>query len=228
MQNIVIVIQARMGSTRLPGKVLLDFCGKPLMKFQIDLLHKYNLVKDIIVATSINNANNELVDYCKKNNINVFRGSEEDVFSRYYLIAQNSKYDHIIRLTGDNPLPNYLILKKAIKYHVNGDYDLTTTRTINKNSEVISFVPKGQSVDIIKKDTLVSINYSLLSDFEKEHVIPFFYKHNKFKIKYIKYEKNKGQSFSIDTEEDYKRISKLIEEKLANNKIEDIVGYKVI
>src|ERR1700739_5081912 len=96
-----IIIQARMGSQRLPGKVLKEIKGKKLLKILIDRIKACNL--PIIVATTTNVTDDVLVEWLKKNNISYYRGDEEDVLTRYYNCAVDNKLDVVIRLTADNP-----------------------------------------------------------------------------------------------------------------------------
>jgi spore coat polysaccharide biosynthesis protein SpsF len=200
------VIQARMGSTRLPGKVLLDFCGKPMLQFQIDLLRSFNFSADIVVATSHNSIDIEIEEFCESNNIKCARGSENNVFRRFQDVAIKYGFEHIIRLTGDNPLPNQAILTEAITTHGKFLPDITSTRRVNLDHTIDRFTAKGQSVDVINCNTLLNIDSLKLSSFEQEHVIPIFFK-KPYLSKFIKVNFNSELSLSIDSLEDFKRVS---------------------
>ena len=98
------IIQARMGSTRLPGKVLMEIEGRPMLWHVVDRLKHSKKLNDIILAIPDTEKNDVLEKFCKDNKIKCFRGSEEDVLSRYYEAAKNFKCDVVVRITSDCPL----------------------------------------------------------------------------------------------------------------------------
>jgi spore coat polysaccharide biosynthesis protein SpsF len=201
-----IVIQARMNSSRLPGKVLKDFAGKSMLLFQIDLLRQFGLNAEIVVATSQNPLDDRIETLCQQNHIQYVRGSEQDVFQRFCLVAERFQFDHMVRLTGDNPLTNYRVLKACLEEHSQTLPDLTSTRRIRPDRTLERYAPKGTSVDVINCQTLLSIDQDALNDFEKEHVIPVFYNGN-YQVSLVRSIKVSGPTFSIDTREDLERAS---------------------
>ena len=102
--KIGVIIQARMTSTRLPGKVMLDLCGKSVLEQEIRRIMQSNHEMSIIIATTTNESDNVIVEFAEKNGLKVFRGSENDVLSRYYYAAVENHLDIIIRITSDCPL----------------------------------------------------------------------------------------------------------------------------
>ena len=104
------IIQARMGSTRLPGKVLKNVGEKPLLLYMIERVRKSKKLDKVIVATSILEKDNVIEDFCKENNIDYFRGSESDVLQRYYECAKSYSLDIIVRLTADCPLIDFFMI----------------------------------------------------------------------------------------------------------------------
>ena len=98
-----------MGSQRFPGKVLHPLFGKPLLEQQLKALKPLG-VSQIIIATSTESKDDSIEEFCKKQSIQCVRGDEEDVLSRYITVAQQSNLDHIVRLTGDNPIISYHLL----------------------------------------------------------------------------------------------------------------------
>ena len=109
-KKISIIIQARMGSSRLPNKVLLRYKNLSILDILINRLKNTRLIDKIIIATTNNKEDIKIVNYCKNNNIKYFRGSECDVLSRYYYAAKKYKIKNIIRITSDCPLIDYRIL----------------------------------------------------------------------------------------------------------------------
>ena len=210
IKKLGIVIQARMGSTRLPGKVLMEFCGKPMLLFQLDLLRQFDLPAQIVVATSLNALDDKIVSFCEEHEIGFVRGSEDNVFERFQIAAERFNFDHIVRLTGDNPLTNYRILEACLERHKKGKPDLTSTRQILPDRTIARFAPKGNSIDVINCKTLLSIDSVRLNDFEKEHVIPVFF-NGKYRVSYVKINLPKVMSFSIDDQNDLERISQYVQ-----------------
>jgi len=200
-----IVIQARMNSTRFPGKVLASFCGKPLLLFLINRLKSFNLNTDILIATSKETCDDKIDALCKKIGTPCFRGDEKNVFSRYYKIAQINHYKHIIRLTGDNPLPQKNIIETCLKSHLSKDFALTSTREITKNQKITRHAPTGLSVDIINTQNLLSIDQSKLNNFDIEHVIPALYRLFS-NINIIKNFSSLTGSYTIDWPKDLKNL----------------------
>jgi spore coat polysaccharide biosynthesis protein SpsF len=111
----VAVIQARMASTRLPGKVLLPLVDKPVLLHIVERVKRTNLVDEIVVATTQNESDKVLRQFCRSNNINYFAGSENDVLDRVYKSALASKADIIVDITGDCPLVDPVHIDKLVK-----------------------------------------------------------------------------------------------------------------
>tara|TARA_B100001971_G_scaffold91116_1_gene84055 strand:+ start:2666 stop:3379 length:714 start_codon:yes stop_codon:yes gene_type:complete len=219
------VIQARMNSSRLPGKVLYDFCGKPMLKFQIDLLRKNDLGIDIVVATSNNSENDKIEKLCVDSNIDCVRGDEENVLKRFSKVAELLGLRHIIRLTGDNPLPSLDVIKSCVETHLRAVPDLTSTRQVMKDCSVKRYIPKGLSVDILNCKTLLLINQNSLNDFEKENVIPVFFR-QEYNVEIICDYDIGLPELSVDTLEDYERVSTFTRDLLKNGRLLSTLGYQ--
>jgi len=108
------VVQTRMGSTRLPGKVMMNLCGKPVIDHVIDRLKQSKLLDDIIIATTTSEKDKVIVEQAKKNGVKWFCGSEEDVLSRYYYAAKENNLDTVVRITSDCPLIDPVLLDKVV------------------------------------------------------------------------------------------------------------------
>ena len=119
--DIGFIIQARLGSTRLPNKVLkpLPFDGeKPVLKVIIDEVLRISKFSNIIVATSKSTINDKLEGFCKSIGVEAYRGDEENVLSRFNTIIKNKSFKHVVRLTGDNPFIDSSLLKESLDYHL--------------------------------------------------------------------------------------------------------------
>jgi spore coat polysaccharide biosynthesis protein SpsF len=184
----------------------MELGGKPMLQFQIDILRHYDLPYPIIVATSENQLDDSLETFCGLNSIPCVRGSEEDVFGRFCLVAREFDFEHIVRLTGDNPLTHYGILKACIQAHLEAVADLASTRRIRADGSIERFVPKGHSIDVINCETLLSIDWNSLNDFEKEHIIPVFFR-GLYRVCYVKSNQIASMSLSVDTIEDFEKVA---------------------
>tara|TARA_B100000787_G_scaffold169899_1_gene162783 strand:+ start:1836 stop:2495 length:660 start_codon:yes stop_codon:yes gene_type:complete len=210
--KLLAIIQARCNSKRFPNKVLKDVYGNPLIFHVITRVLKSKKIKKIIVATSKNKSDDKLVDYLKKIKIKYYRGSLKNVAERFLKAAESQKDDFFLRVNGDSPLIDPLLIDQAVKiFQKNKKYDLITNvfpRTF----------PKGQSVEIIKTSILKK-NLSIMNIFEQEHITQFFYKNFKlFSIKNFKnVNKIKSIKLAIDTKQDLLNILKKFKKKQFEN-----------
>ena len=199
------IIQARTNSKRFPKKVLHLIKGRPLIQHVVERVKKSKGVTDIIVATSKNKSDDNLVSFLKKNRNKYFRGSLTNVASRFLQIAKIKKKKYFIRISGDSPLISPKIINRAVKLHKkNRKYDLIT------NIFPKSF-PHGQSVEVVKTSVLEN-NIKKMNKFELEHVTQFFYKnYGEFLIKnFISTRKNVSIKLAVDTRIDLNNILKII------------------
>jgi spore coat polysaccharide biosynthesis protein SpsF len=203
MKKINVLIQARMGSTRLPGKVLLKLNGKSVLQHVVD-----NIASDClnpIVLTTENPNDIKIVEFCEQKNISYFRGSEFDVLQRFVCAAKKIACNEFVRICSDSPFINAAIIEAIIKKY-NGASALLSTRKIDPDGKVISYMPKGLSIDMIKTEKLIELQRQCLTDYEKEHVIPgFFFRGYEYKIEYLPI--SSPYNLVLDTLEDYKAIS---------------------
>ena len=114
--KVVCLVQARVGSTRLPGKILKELCGKTILHHEIDRLKKCNEIDEIVIATTDKKDEDKIVNEAKKLSVKYFRGSENDVLSRFYYSAKENNADIIVRVTSDCPCIDFEILDKMLIY----------------------------------------------------------------------------------------------------------------
>jgi spore coat polysaccharide biosynthesis protein SpsF (cytidylyltransferase family) len=209
-QKINIFIQARMGSKRLPGKVLKIIQEKALIEILIDRLKKSKRFNDIIVLTSTSQTDNVLVDFLKSKSIKYFRGDEDDVLDRYYSAAQKYLCDYIVRITGDCPLIDPNLLDKVIDFAINSKSDYCSN-TFNES------FPDGQDIEVFRKSVLFNAWEKSLLLSEREHVTPFIIKNTDIKGGSLynanAYEADHDYSavrMTVDTLADFKAIKILI------------------
>jgi spore coat polysaccharide biosynthesis protein SpsF len=218
--NVCFIIQARMGSSRLPGKVLLPIplgTGKPLLQWIVDELKKTTFIKNIIVASSISPDNDVLENYCRVNSINVFRGDENDVLSRFIEIVKREQPNVVVRLTGDNPIIDISLLEKAIAHHVNSQNDYTKTKGL----------PVGMNLEIISPLALTDLQKIETTKDDKEHVTLYFNNTDLYKKEEINLTEDVNLAklrLTVDYASDFLVLSQLLEISQATN----IVGLALV
>ena len=215
--NIGLVIQARMGSSRLPGKVLMNLCGKPVLLHIIERLKNLKKEYKRIIVTSVEENDNDIEDFCKENDILFFRGSENDVLDRYYQAAKLFKLQHIVRLTGDNPLVDADNLQFLIEEHLNNDAEYSSNK-----SEVNSGLPIGVGCEVFKFSALEKSWIEGKENDHREHVDEYILENpDKFKVLVVRAMDDrlstcKDLRLTIDTKEDFEFVESVI--KLLQNK----------
>ena len=170
--KIIVIVQARLGSTRYPNKVLEKLGKKTLIEIIVKRLSKSNLVDKIIVATTNSSSDRELTTLLKKKKINFYTGDEKNVLLRYYSLAKKFKPTHIVRVCGDCPFSDYKILDKMIKLIKSKHYDYVS------NTNPPTF-PDGFDVEIFSYKSLIEAKTKAKNNFDKEHVTPFIIRNTK-------------------------------------------------
>ncbi len=194
-----------MGSTRLPGKILKDILGEPMLLRLIRRVESAELLDDIIIATTTSTEDNVVEDLCNTNKIKIFRGDELDVLKRYYFAAKQFDSEVIVRLTGDNPLVDPNIIDVAVKNFLHGQESKSTNYLSTKN------YPYGINVEVFSSSAIEKAYNQSSVTHEREHVTPYLYNHPElFHIEY--FISNIDLSFhrwTVDTEEDYTLIKEI-------------------
>lgn len=213
-KKIVATIEARMTSTRLPGKVLFEIGGKPALEFMIDRIKQSRLVDDIVVATTVNNSDQPIIGLCNKIACKYFRGSEEDVLLRVLDAAKSVNADIIVELTGDCPFIDPEIIDKVIELYFSGDYDYAS------NVVERSF-PDGFDTQVFSVQSLEKVSRLTDDPIDRVHVSCYFYNHpQKFKLANLIADQDStwpDLRLTIDEPADY-QLLKLIDEKLQDSK----------
>jgi spore coat polysaccharide biosynthesis protein SpsF len=196
-----IIIQARMGSERLPGKVLREIGGKSILEILINRIKNCGL--SIIVATTTNIKDDILVEKLKSLNLPYYRGSEEDVLTRYYQCALEHKLDTVMRLTADNPFVNDVLINEVYTAYLNEN---------NENLYVYTEkYPIGVGLEIFSFSTLKEAFINAKDAKEREHVTPYIMNCKNVTKKILNYKENKeNYRLTIDTEADFKLAEELI------------------
>jgi spore coat polysaccharide biosynthesis protein SpsF len=208
VEGVYIILQARLNSERLPGKVMRTIGGKPMIGILIDRLKQSEL--SIILATSVNQENDILADYARSLGVLVFRGSEENVLERYYLAAKSVEAKVIIRVTGDNPLIDGILLRKNVDYFLKVNNPNTYLST-----GLSQTWPLGISIEIFNFDLLEEAYLSATLPGEFEHVTPYMHQNVPGNITILSPENSRKRyhyRLTVDTEADFTLSSILIED----------------
>jgi spore coat polysaccharide biosynthesis protein SpsF len=207
--KIDVIIQARMGSTRLPGKVLKDLKGKPIIWHVIERVKQSKLIDDVIIATTTSKQDNQIVEFCVDNNIKYYRGSEENVLERYYETAKHFDSDIVLRVTSDCPLIDPKVIDDILEFYLKNNYDLVTNAGMDLANRTF---PRGLDIEIFSIEILEKAYVNAKKKYELEHVSPYIYE-NKFDIYYFKNQQDYSKyRLTLDTIEDYKLIEKIYDE----------------
>lgn len=215
MQNKITIVQARMGSSRLPGKVMKTILGKSILELQIERMSFSKLCGDIIVATSENSNDDLIVDFCNENKIEVFRGNEDDLLDRHYACALKYKADIIAKIPSDCPLIDARIIDRVFSFFHENRFDYVS------NLHPASY-PDGNDVEIFTMSALENAAKNAQKKLEREHTTPYFWENpDLFHNGNIAWEKNQNYSmshrFTLDYEEDYWFIKSIFEKLYPNN-----------
>lgn len=203
----VVIVQARMTSTRLPGKVLLEVLGKPLLEYQIERLRRVRQADLIVVATTTNAADEPIVALCTRLGVSVWRGSEQDVLARYHDAARAHAAELVVRVTSDCPLIDPGVIDQTIGYFLNGrpQFDYVS------NSLERTF-PRGLDTEVFWSRTLAEA-YAEAADLEeREHVTPYLYRRpQRYRIgNFAGPDMLAQHRWTVDTPEDFELIRNVI------------------
>ena len=207
---ITAIIQARMNSSRLPGKVMLNIGGQTILSHVIKNLKMVNSINRIVVATTTSIFDDVIELESKLNNVECFRGSEDNVLERFRIAALENNSDVVVRITADCPLIDSDIVERVIQCYLNGDYQIVTNAGLNNNLRTF---PRGLDVEVFGVDVLEDAYNNAIEDFEKEHVTPYIYKvANNTKV-YMNKDDLSSLRLTLDTLEDFTLLSKAIKLK---------------
>ena len=199
------IIQARMGSSRLPGKVLMKSDnGTPLLYHVINQLRHCSKVKNLVIATTTNQEDDKIEKFADNNSVNVFRGKEKDVLDRYFQCAKKHSFSTIVRITADCPLIDPQIVDKVIEQFFSGNYDFATntlTRTF----------PIGTDVEVFSFGALNKAWENAQLPSEREHVTTYLRNKENFKIINVENDKNiSNLRLTVDRIEDFELIRQIL------------------
>ena len=203
----VIIVQARMTSTRLPGKVLKEVMGKPLLAYQLERLRRVQLADEIVLATTTNQTDDVLAVFAVAEEIRCFRGDEQDVLDRYYQAAVMAEADAVVRVTSDCPLIEPSIIDEVIQAYKKSTEIDYVSNTLSRT------YPRGLDVECFSFKALEIAWKNADKAHEREHVTPYLYQQPMFIKRELKAAGDYSQyRWTVDTQEDYELVKILLEE----------------
>lgn len=211
--KVVAIIQARMGSTRLHGKVLKPVLGKSLLAYQLERVQQSKFIDQVVVATTEKQLDRSIIDLCDKLSIASYRGSEVDVLSRYVGAADQYEADVVVRMTADCPVIDPSIIDEVIQHYLNGfhfDYvSNTSERTF----------PRGMDVEVFSTNVLHHIDQEAEGTQYREHVTPYIYKNpQRYKLGVVRNDVDLSHyRLTVDTPADFQLIKTIIEHLYVKN-----------
>ncbi len=223
--GIAAIVQARLGSTRLPGKILKEINNKPMLWHVVNRLSHSKLIDKIIVATTDLAEDDQVQNFCEENNFLFYRGSSEDVLSRYYNTAKSFDAKIIVRITSDCPVIDFSIIDKMLKEFISG----TRMEKLDYLSNVLTrSFPRGLDTEIFTFTALEKAYNEAIQVYEREHVTPYIYNHPEiFTLRNFSYEKDYSfHRWTVDTQEDFNLIENIYKSLYEKNKMflfEDIL-----
>jgi len=204
------IIQARMGSTRLPGKVMKDLLGKPVLWHDIQRIKQSELIDEIIIATTTKKQDQVIYEKALEWGVKAFRGSEEDVLKRYYDAAAENGVDTVVRITSDCPLIDPHVIDEIVEYYNVHDYTLVTNAGSDLKNRTY---PRGFDTEVFSFNVLEEAFNKAEERYQREHVTPFIYE-------------NPDSSFSMEPAEFKKMVDDIRAAEKAIGKVDYSVSEK--
>jgi spore coat polysaccharide biosynthesis protein SpsF len=223
---VLAILQARMSSSRLPGKVLKPIMGRPMLGRHIDRLRRCSTIDRLVVATSVEKSDDAIAAFCAAEGVSCYRGPLADVLARFEGAArENDPVDHVVRLTGDCPLADPAIIDRVVRTHLAGHYDYTS------NTFELKF-PNGLDTEIMRRDALRQAASEAREPYDREHVTPFIYRRpGRFRMGSVVNDANLGHMrWTVDTEADFRLVETVYRALLPRNEsfaYNDILHYLV-
>jgi spore coat polysaccharide biosynthesis protein SpsF len=198
--KIIAIIQARTGSTRLPGKVMMDISGKPMLSRVVERTKRAQSLEDVVVATTIETSDEPIVKLCEANEWPYFRGSEDDVLDRYYRAARVHRGDVVVRITSDCPLIDPTLIDEVVQVFLDRQQDLDY---VSNNLQLRSF-PRGLDIEVIRFSCLKKAWEEDRNPAWREHVTQYVRHHPElFRLHRVVNDQDySSMRWTVDTPED--------------------------
>ncbi len=202
--NPIAIVQARMGSTRLPGKVLMPLAGRPVLGHVVERLGHCRRLAVIVVATTTEPEDDAVAEFAESEGVGVFRGSEDDLLDRYHRAAERFEADPVVRITADCPAIDPVVVDAVVAGYLGGDYDMYG---------LMGEFPDGLDCTVFSATALETAWREATLASEREHVGPYIQKHpDVFKIGGLELFHGRGdERWTLDEPEDYELLNAIFD-----------------
>ncbi|MBN2189747.1 MAG: glycosyltransferase family protein [Candidatus Aureabacteria bacterium] len=223
-KNVVAVIQARTGSTRLPGKVLMDISGRPMLWHVVNRLKSCRELNEVVIATTTGKNDDVIEKYCRENGIKFYRGSEDDVLDRYYRASMENGADIVVRITSDCPLIDPGVVDKVIREYRKREESFDgACNTIERT------YPRGLDTEVISFSALEKAHAGADRSYHREHVTTYIYEHpGIFNMLNVRNEEDLSPlRWTVDEEKDLQFVREIytrLYDPARNFSMEDVVN----
>lgn len=215
-----IIIQARVGSSRLPGKIFMNLSGKAMLWHVIKRCQQAKLANTVVIATTTKKDDDKVEEFCKKNHVLCFRGHSNNVLTRYYKAAEKFQLDIIVRITSDCPLTDPIVIDSCVKKFSENKYDYVSNVNPKRT------FPRGLDVEVFSFKALKKAYLEAKKPYEKEHVTPYIWENSKKEFSVGSPVKAFGiykrdYRLTVDYRDDFKLMRKVYQKFYKENKIID-------
>ncbi|MHC4400242.1 MAG: cytidylyltransferase domain-containing protein [Planctomycetota bacterium] len=199
--NVVAIVQARMGSTRLPGKVLLDVAGRSMLARVVRRVRRAALIDRVVVATSVTPDDDRIVDECRRLSVACFRGSEDDVLDRFHRAARACRAEAVVRITADCPLIDPEVTDRVLRAFLDHRPDYASN-TLDRT------YPRGLDTEVADSAALARAWRDARQPYERTHVMPYIYRHpDAFRLLAVTGQRNLSQGrWTVDSPDDLRFV----------------------
>lgn len=221
---IAAIIQARMGSTRLPGKVLKVVNERPLLSYMVERVRLSRHINEVIIATTDDQQDKPIVDFCLKENIKYCCGSQEDVLSRYALAAKTFNVSTVVRLTSDCPLIDPAVIDKVIECYLKGNAEF-----VSNTVPLPCLYPDGMDTEVFSNDLLQKANHEAKLPSHREHVTFYMWQTKMFSIFRVDLDVDYSQyRFTVDYPQDFQLVENVLKNLYLEKPVfsmDDLISY---
>jgi spore coat polysaccharide biosynthesis protein SpsF len=205
---VVAIVQARMGSTRLPGKVLAPVLGRPLLSYLVERLRRCRFIDEAVIATTTEPKDSVIVEYCASEGVSCFRGSELDVLERYAVAARSFHADIVVRISADSP-----VIDPALVDEMVDDFVRSSPPCDYLSNTIAQTYPLGMNAEVFSSIALRAAAANTTLPYDREHVTPYIYHNpNRFRICTKHHVRDLSATrLTVDTPEDFTMVASVIE-----------------
>ncbi len=206
--KVSIIVQARMGASRLPGKIMKRVLGKPMLEYQIERLRRVKASDEVVIATTEDPSDDVVSDFCQKLSIPFFRGDVDDVLGRTYGAAKKRKADVIVRITGDCPLIDPMVVNQLIEYYLSNRHRFDYVSNVIERT-----FPRGMDGEVFPFKILEEIEAVATDPSDREHVTLYLRRNSmRYRLGNLSYVRDESHHrWTLDTEDDFKLIREFFE-----------------